>query len=89
MARGRLVVVSSQCGILSWERLNRALFQMRDDETLSSTLTRVCALDKGILERKALLGREAAREINDRNLRHWLSVLRDQNPQGLESYEGR
>ncbi len=89
MARGRLVVVSSQCGILSWDLLNRALFQMRDDESLSSALARVCALDQDALERKAALGREAAREINDRNLRHWLSVLRDHNPQGLEQYEGR
>ncbi|MBK5939990.1 glycosyltransferase [Halochromatium roseum] len=87
MARGRLVVVSSQCGILSWDHLNRALFQMRADETLASALMRVCALDQDILERKALLGREAAREINDRNLRHWISVLRDQDPQGLEQYE--
>ncbi|NEX16687.1 MAG: glycosyl transferase family 1 [Halochromatium sp.] len=88
MARGRLVVVSSQCGILSWDQLNRALFQMRHDEALSSALMRVCAMDQGILERKAALGREAAREINDRNLRHWLSVLRDQDPQGIEQYEG-
>ncbi|WP_462320067.1 glycosyltransferase [Halochromatium sp.] len=89
MARGRLVVVSSQCGILSWDQLNRALFQMREEESLSSALTRVCALDQDALERKAELGRAAAREINDRNLRHWLSVLRDQDPQGLEQYEGR
>ncbi|MEA3638849.1 MAG: glycosyltransferase [Lamprobacter sp.] len=89
MARGRLVVVSSQCGILSWDQLNRALFQMRDDETLSSTLTRVCALDQEMLEHQASLGREAARQINDRNLHHWLSVLRDQDPQGLEQYESR
>lgn len=84
LARGRLVVVSSQCGILSWDLLNRALFQMREEETLSTVLERVCALDRGMLERKAVLGREAAREINERNLRHWLSVLRDQDPQGLE-----
>jgi glycosyltransferase involved in cell wall biosynthesis len=32
MARGRLVVVSSQCGILSWNLLKRGLFQMREDE---------------------------------------------------------
>ncbi len=89
MARGRLVVVSSQCGILSWDLLNCALFQMREDETLSSALTRVCAQGQDVLEHKAALGREAAREINDRNLRHWLSVLRDHDPQGLEQYEGR
>ncbi len=89
LARGRLVVVSSQCGILSWDLLNRALFQMREEETLSVVLTRVCALDRGMLECKAVLGREAAREINERNLRHWLSVLCDQDPRGLEQYEGR
>jgi glycosyltransferase involved in cell wall biosynthesis len=88
MARGRLVVVSSQCGILSWEMLKRALFQMREDEQLSTVLKRICALDRSILERKAGLGREAAREINRRNLEHWLSVLRDAHPRGLEHAHG-
>lgn len=86
MARARLVVVSSQCGILSWDLLNRGLFQMRDGEKLSAVLERILALDHGILERKALLGREAAREINARNLSHWLSVLRDEDPRGLDQY---
>jgi hypothetical protein len=84
MARARLVVVSSQCGILSWDLLNRGLFQMREDEPLSAVLQRICALDRSILERKALLGRDAAREINRRNLEHWLSILRDEEPRGLE-----
>ncbi|MFW5723424.1 MAG: glycosyl transferase family 1, partial [Halochromatium sp.] len=75
--------------ILSWDQLNRALFQMREDETLATVLERVCALDRSMLERKAVLGRAAAREINERNLLHWLSVLRDQEPQGLEQYEER
>ena len=83
MARARLVVVSSQCGILSWDLLNRGLFQMREEEPLSTVLKRICALDRGILERKALLGREAAGEINRRNLEHWLSILRDEEPRGL------
>lgn len=84
MARGRLVVVSAQCGILSWEFLNRGLFQMREGEPLSASLARIHALDRGMLERKAELGRAAAREINDRNLQHWLSVLLDDEPRGLE-----
>jgi glycosyltransferase involved in cell wall biosynthesis len=87
MARARLVVVSSQCGILSWDQLNRALFQIRPDETLAEALEQLIALDRDSLERKAVLGREAAREINDQNLRHWLAVLRDPNPQGLEQHE--
>jgi glycosyltransferase involved in cell wall biosynthesis len=83
MARGRLVVVSSQCGILSWNLLKRGLFQMRDDETLSQTLRRVRELDHAILERKAGIARDAAREINDRNLRHWVGVLADGDTRGL------
>lgn len=84
MARARLVIVSSQCGILSWDLLNRGLFPMREDEPLSSALQRVLALDRGLLERKAALAREAAKAINERSLNHWISVLRDHDPRGLE-----
>ncbi|WP_295886671.1 glycosyltransferase [uncultured Thiohalocapsa sp.] len=84
MARARLVVVSSQCGILSWETLKRGLFQIHANETLGDTLARVRALDHAILERKADIAREAARELNDRNLRHWLHVLRDPDPAGTD-----
>lgn len=84
MARARLVVVSSQCGILSWETLKRGLFQIHANETLGETLARVRALDHAILERKADIAREAARELNDRNLRHWLHVLRDPDPAGTD-----
>jgi glycosyltransferase involved in cell wall biosynthesis len=84
MARARLVVVSSQCGILSWETLERGLFQIHANETLGQTLARVGALDHAILERKAEIAREGARELNDRNLRHWLRVLRDADPGGAD-----
>jgi glycosyltransferase involved in cell wall biosynthesis len=84
MARARLVIVSSQCGILSWELLNRGLFQMQEDEPLSSTLQRVRALERSLLERKASMAREAAQAINERSLNHWISVLRDHEPRGLD-----
>jgi glycosyltransferase involved in cell wall biosynthesis len=84
MARSRLVVVSSQCGILSWETLQRGLFQIHANETLGDTLARVRALDHAILERKAEIARDAARELNDRNLRHWLRVLRDADATGAD-----
>lgn len=87
MARARLVVVSSQCGILSWDELNRALFKIPAEATFADSLKQLCAMDRASLEHKAALGREAAREINERNLRHWLSVLRDTHPQGLTQHE--
>ncbi|AFL74143.1 glycosyltransferase [Thiocystis violascens] len=76
MARARPVLVSPACGILSWELLNRGIFQIRDDEHLADTLARVRDLDPAIRERKSRIAREAAIEINRRNLEHWLGVLR-------------
>ncbi len=84
MARARLVVVSSECGILSWATLSRGLFQIHTNETLSETLARIQALDHAILERKAGIAREGALELNERNLRHWLRVLRDEDAGGAD-----
>ena len=75
MARSRPVLVSSACGILSWDRLRRGLFQIHEGEQLFEALARLRELDPALRERKARIGREAAREINDRNLDHWLAVL--------------
>jgi len=75
MARRRLVVVSANCGITSWEPLNRGLFRMRDGETLADVLARIASLDRAIRERKAQIARAAACEMNERNLAHWLEVL--------------
>lgn len=76
MARARPVLVSPACGILSWDLLSRGIFQIRDDEHLADTLTRVRDLDPTIRERKAQIARAAATEINRRNLQHWLGILR-------------
>jgi glycosyltransferase involved in cell wall biosynthesis len=75
MARARPVLVSSACGILSWELLNRGLFTIRDDEHLADALERLRNLDPALRERKARIAREAALEINRRNLDHWVAVL--------------
>jgi glycosyltransferase involved in cell wall biosynthesis len=75
MARARPVLVSSACGILSWDLLSRSLFPIHDGERLFQALARLRDLDPAIRERKAKLGREGAQEINRRNLRHWLAVL--------------
>ena len=75
MARARTVMVSSACGILSWDLLARGLFPIRDDEHLADALARVRELDPAIRLRKAHIARESAMEINRRNLDHWLAVL--------------
>ncbi|MFB1510462.1 MAG: glycosyltransferase [Thiocapsa sp. C3-sup] len=75
MARARPVLVSSACGILSWDLLSRGIFRIHEGEHLADALARLRDLDPAIRERKARLGREGAREINHRNLEHWLAVL--------------
>jgi hypothetical protein len=59
---------------------------MRSDEPLSAALGRLCALDHALLERKADIARDAARELNDRNLQHWLRVLLHGDQHGLEQH---
>lgn len=75
MARARPVLVSSACGILSWDLLSRGIYRIQEGEHLADALARLRDLDPAIRERKARLGREGAREINQRNLQHWLAVL--------------
>jgi hypothetical protein len=60
------------------------LFQIHPNETLGDTLARVRAVDHAILQRKADIARDGARELNERNLRHWLRVLRGADGDGAD-----
>lgn len=75
MARARTVLVSPNCGILSWDLLARGLFPIRQDEHLADAIARVRDLDPALRARKARIAREAALEINRRSLDHWLAIL--------------
>jgi glycosyltransferase involved in cell wall biosynthesis len=75
MARARPVLVSPSCGILSWELLRRGLFRIRADEHLADAIGRLRDLDPALRERRTRIAREAALEINRRNLDHWLAIL--------------
>lgn len=88
MARARLVVVSAQCGILSWEKLNRGLFRIETNEVLADALRRIAALGTAERQRKAETARAAATEINARNLGHWLEILREGRLTGIDEASG-
>lgn len=85
MARGRLVVVSAHCGILSWEQLKPGLFQIGAQEVLADVLTRIAHLEQPALEEKAAIARRAATDLNQRNLTHWLGILRDGCREGIDA----
>lgn len=75
MARNRLVCVSAACGITQWPALAQALFRISDDESLAAAITRIARLDPAARQQKAQLGRDAARELNEWTVQHWLDVL--------------
>lgn len=77
MARGRLVLVSPNCGILDWPALNQAVFQVAPKETLANAIRRVAQLEYSTRVSTAHLGAKAVREINTWSLQQWLRVLID------------
>jgi len=75
LVRGRLALVSPQCGIADWPDLSGGLLVMEEGERLTSALARFRALDEDELESVAVEGRAAARRLVRRTVRGWLSML--------------
>jgi glycosyltransferase involved in cell wall biosynthesis len=75
MVRQRLVLVSSECGILSWPDLARGLYSFRNDESLSMALTRIAGLDPRLRQHKARQARIEALATHRDAVRGWLNLL--------------
>lgn len=75
MARARLVLVSPTCGIVEWPDLRPWLFVIEDGETVADALQRIAAMPPEERTRMANGAADAARDLNDKSVRHWLSVL--------------
>jgi glycosyltransferase involved in cell wall biosynthesis len=76
MARRRLVLTSSNCGILNWPSLAQGIFHMQEKEVLSEAIQRVERLDHQIRADKAESAYNAARVFNTRTITQWLEVFR-------------
>jgi len=79
MVRQRLVLVSSQCGILSWQNLARGLYSYQQDEYLSDALQRIAAIDSRLRQSKARLARKEALAVHAQAVQGWLDLLGSQN----------
>lgn len=77
MARGRLTVVSSRCGIAHWPDLAAGLFPMEPDENLAHALNRLRALSPDRRKELADRGRAAAVSRTADTVSHIASVLGD------------
>ncbi|HSN52566.1 MAG TPA: glycosyltransferase family 4 protein [Woeseiaceae bacterium] len=76
MARERLALVSSTCGIVEWPDLVDNLYQVGGDESLADAIRRVAALPPESRAATARAARRAALRLNRGSLLHWLHVIR-------------
>ena len=75
MVRRRLVLVSSHCGILSWENLARGLFQFPEEEHPADAIARIRKLDVRIREKKAEVAHETAMAAHNEAVSGWLDLF--------------
>jgi glycosyltransferase involved in cell wall biosynthesis len=75
MARGRIVLVSENCGIVNWPDLKQGLYHYSEDEGLSAAIQRIASLDTDELREAGERARSAAIALNNWNIDDWLSIL--------------
>jgi glycosyltransferase involved in cell wall biosynthesis len=75
MVRRRLVLVSSHCGILSWETLARGLFQFPEEENPADAIARIRELDVRLRQKKAEVAMETALAAHNEAVTGWLGLF--------------
>ncbi len=75
MVRRRLVLVSSHCGILSWETLARGLFQFPEEEKPADAIARIRELDVRLRQKKAEVAMETALAAHNEAVTGWLGLF--------------
>jgi alpha-1,6-mannosyltransferase len=75
MVRGRLTLVSPECGITEWAKLSDGLFVMQPDESLTTALGRVLELKDETLRQTAISARHAALEVHREAVSGWLDLI--------------
>ena len=75
MARGRLAVVSSDCGISEWQTLLDSLVVIPPDSDLSRTLGELCRRESTSLMQQANMARQQALSLHTSVVNDWSRVL--------------
>ncbi len=75
MVRGRMTLVSPNCGIARWPELEEGLFLMREGECLTDSLERLLAMDPDTRTAVAERGFRASREMGWRTVDDWVATL--------------
>ena len=75
MARRRLVLVSSHCGILSWGELEKGLFQIAHKEEPATAISRIRNLDPQTRRARAETAMQSALNAHKLALSGWLNLF--------------
>lgn len=75
LARGRIALASSGCGIHGWPELADGVYRFDADEHPAAAIERLAALPGSARRRAARRGREAALAMHARALAEWQDVL--------------
>ncbi len=75
MARGKLVLVSSHCGILEWDALKPGLFSFSDEEALAHAIQSVIQTPEPIRLDKSKQAIAGAHQLSQWNRNNWLRLL--------------
>ncbi len=75
MARGRLMLVSNQCGILHWAELAPGLCVIEDGESVAEAIERLGRLTDGKRREIARVAMERTRGMNAHTMQGWLELL--------------
>ncbi|MDX1502571.1 MAG: glycosyltransferase [Thermoanaerobaculia bacterium] len=75
MARARPVLTSRHCGMVQWECLRSALYEIHPGEPLHQAIRRVAEVPPAERREVGERARAAALELNRESLAHWLELL--------------
>lgn len=75
MARQRLALVSSACGILDWPDLAPHLYRIGENRTVADAIRDIAALEPAARREKAAAARQAALRLNAQSLDEWRQLL--------------
>lgn len=75
MARSRIVLVSSHCGIREWPDLKPGLFEIDENESVSTAISRIKELPPETLKEKSEMARAGAVKLSQWNVDNWLRLL--------------
>lgn len=76
MARQRLALVSTNCGIIDWPNLTEHIFKIEDGENVTAAIQRIARLEPGERQATARAARDAALSLNHNSIVHWVNMLK-------------